>query len=729
MKKMLNMILAVMLIITTLPTISFADGPIVIDAYADVIVQADKPWQYDYAKDKGEASFWNAVGASAVTNRANIYYAFDVPEIPDGHVVESAIFSVYMKTPAMSNDGDHMRFYLVDKNWESASVCFKEQPLTIETADTSKDKYMYPVGAPDMTYVTGAISDYQKVDIDIAPLLNKYLAKGNRDVRFSFLMASYCATQTNTFWVKTKENSDASLRPTLTINTEALTDLSLVSSTPENGSTIDVDDAVSFTFNYNIDESSVTPDDFTVVDFAGENVAVSDSEIAVSGTTVSLNKLWNAYESYSVTLTGVADKYGQEYASSCTVNFNTGSSSDTTKTSVAAKNVISMKLSGDSVNVIDGTGVSNVSGTERLVVYRFDLSQVDSSKILTDAEFSWWEYCDTARNVNVTVVPAGTWSNASDITVDYYNSVASAMDDSSNVADTVYMPFGPGYSRENGVANVTSAVDNALQNDEQVAFAFTYRWTDNYYTNYYSEYAPSLNLTLVSPSFDVIEAIPSKGGEMDGTASPVVMSMATTLVNTDDNLAKVKLVRVYDDEEIEANVSFDIASNKLTVTPVGSLEERLNYKVIFESGLEDTFGNTLTSDKVATVFTCGTALECFAIKFTNELTPVYDTCVEIGNYTANSSVTAVAKIKNNSSEDLDAVMIVALYDGDDSLISVDAYDGQSYAPANDETQYSKTITIPQNVTGTKVKAFIIDGLDSLRPLVKNGILYQANQQG
>ncbi len=694
-----------------------------IQAYADAMVRADKPWEY-VGNSAEEYGLWNRIGAGAQTNRANMYYAFEVPEIPEGQVVESAIFTVYMKTPYMSDAGDHMRFYLVDKNWEEATMCFGDQPLTIEKSDTTPEKYYFPVADPDMTYITGVKYNYTKFEIDVAPLLNKYIANGNSDVRFSFLMAPYCKTENTVCSVKTKENSDATQRPTLTINTATLQPLRFVSSTPESGATIGNNDSVVFTFNNAIDVTSVTPDKFSVVDYIGNAVSVSAGDISVSGATVTLAKAWDKYSSFDVTISGISDIYGQTLASSANIKFKT--ESVVSSQSIGAASVVSMKLSGETVEVQDGASNGKVSGAGRYVVYKFNLPEADASKILANAEFTWWSECDSDYDGKVTVVPVGSWTDASGIDVDYYNSVASAMADSSNIVATLPMDFGPGYTTVKTTVDVTGAINNALGNGKQIAFAFTYPYTHNYYTSLWSSNAPSIKLNYIEPSFDAISSVPGKGGVLGGKNEPAKLTLATSLVNTSDNLGYVKLVRAYDNSNISAKVEFDASSNTLKVTPLVSLDERVQYKVVFKTGLKDTFGNTLATDKVATVFTVGAALEIFDFKFTNELTPIYDTCTTIENYSANSNVTAVTKVKNNSSGDADAIMVIAIYSSDDELLSVDAYTGKTYAAANDVTQYAKTIAVPNDAVGTKIKVFMLNGMDSIRPLTEHAEINQVH---
>lgn len=484
------------------------------------------------------------------------------------------------------------------------------------------------------------------------------------------------------------------------------------------------DEGVSFVFTNPIAASSVSASEFTVTNLNGE-VEVNDEDISVAGSTVTLNKNWEECGYYNVTFSGsVADIFGQQIDISCNTSFEI--SADSSEASATALPTFGITSSGA---VKDGEdSYCKISANGIYVLYKFDISAIDKTKAVIGADFTWTSQANGISNIRVIQVPNGTWTDKTSLTSaladeDYYSVVDGAK---GNVVYEWVENFGTSYTYKTHVADVSGAVSKALADSENyITFAFTSNGTHNYLTNGAAQHAsqkPYLTVKLAAPSFGAIEASPAKGGIMDGVNAPVEFTLATTIGDDYANGDYIKLIKVSDNSE--ADITVDVNGPKLTLTPAADLSERSEYKVVLKSGITDVYGNTLEEDKVISRFVSGTALEFYEIKFTSEEAPVYDEMTEIESYNAGDTVTAVAKFKNNSGTDLNAVMIIAVYNSEGDLVGVDAAGGTGCAPANQETQYSKSITIPGNATGTYVKAFIWSDLEDIRPICKDECINQ-----
>jgi len=367
----------------------------------------------------------------------------------------------------------------------------------------------------------------------------------------------------------------------------------------------------------------------------------------------------------------------------------------------------------------------------RYVLYKFDLSEIDSTKSVVNAVFRWTNQAKGNATIKILQVPNGTWTDKTTLAADiadndYYNVVAAAA--ANGVIYETKEDFGSSYTIKTLTADLSGAVSKAIAaGDDYITFAFTTSGTHNFFTNgdanNYND-RPLLTLSLADPSFGVVKAEPAKGGVMNGVNAPIKLTLATTIDNDFATGDYIKLINA--DDESEADINITANGSSLTLTPASDLAERTDYKVVLVSGFADAFGNVLESDKVITTFASGTALDFYDIKFTADESPIYDEVTEIESYVAGDSVTAVAKFNNNSGTDLDAVMLIAVYGADNSLIAVDVAGGTACAPANTETQYAKTITVPGDAADTYIKAFIWTDLEDIRPICEEAIINQAD---
>ncbi|MBQ4630616.1 MAG: DNRLRE domain-containing protein [Clostridia bacterium] len=736
MKKLLSIILSFVLIMSTLPMIASAETTL--DA---IVASQDCPVRRGTDAKKNlntEKDGYNWCYANTATYSTPTYYSFDLPEIPEGETVTKAMFKVhFMDTTNVAGATTYQfRFYPVNASWDQTTLTFNTQPLTM----TGK----FPDYEPALTYDIPKGAKNSSTEYDIAPLVRQYLASG-ADYDFSFAILTYIAngTTNGAANIYSLENADSSLHPTLTLTTDSIPGFSFESVSVEDGATIAPTDDVTFSFNNEVDPASVSASDFSVKDFAGNPVEIAEGDFSVSGTNVILSKDLAPYDAYTVSLSGVADIYGQEFAGSASVSFVTDGGDNLVESNIILKDSVKMTNSNGTISFEAASQSANLgkyaypknSSNKQIgyIVFRFDLSSLDTTKNLAGVNFKWVNDYDWKGTLNVYEVPYGEWTQPSEADEAYYQAVESAVEsavgDASNLAASYPFDYGNKRGSYEAIVDVTEKINDAIANEQTgIAFTFVYDSKDTIYThNIYNEkdsrYLPALMCTSTTPTFDVIQSTPAKGGVMDGIIEPVEMTLATALTDETATADYIKLVKASNGDEVNATISYE--NGKLTVTPSAELEERTAYQIVFKAGLEDTFGNVVAEDKIVNSFKTSTALEFFGIKITNELTPVYDTCVEIENYTANTDVTAVAKIKNNSSSDLDAVMLIAIYGEDHTLIAADLTGGIDCAPANDETQFSKTITVPEDASATYIKAFIWDNVNTIRPIFEHALINQA----
>lgn len=488
-------------------------------------------------------------------------------------------------------------------------------------------------------------------------------------------------------------------------------------------------DPLEFVFSNPVAPSSVTTANFVVTNLAGENVDVSANEIEVAGATVRLKKTWDAYGRYSVSFSGISDVYGQSLTESCSTNFDIVA----TGTPVIASPLDTYLIKNDATKIYEGKSANyyRLNAKQGYVLYKFDISTIDKNKAVAGADFKFTSNRTSGtKSIQVLVVPNGTWTDMTTLTSSYdqyYTVVDAAAQSDASIIDTVTHNFSEN-AIQTSVADVSSAIIEAINNNSSyVTFAFyDPDTTHSFYTkNCTTEaYRPSLTIEQVEPSFDAITTVPEKCGVMDGVNLPIEVTLATSIPEEYANDTFINLVDSVTGNT--ADVDVVVNGSKLTVIPTSDLSEHREYKLVIKAGTQDAFDNTNTVDKVIHRFTTGTALEFYDIKFTSDASPVYDSVSEITSYTANSKVTAVAKVVNKSGTDLDAIMIIALYGSDNTLISVDAVGGPFSAPKNQTTQYAKTISVPAGVNGTYIKAFVWDDLVRIRPICEHKPIDQAN---
>lgn len=747
MKKIISIFISLALVLSMMPNIVLAApttlSPII--ASADCLADGENPSKNGNVVDGDtRMRIYTNVDKSATSNRGILYYTFQIPDIPQGQTITNASFKLWIKFAQPSNASFRLRFYKVDANsWSEDTLTWNNQPLAIATAadvGETAPPYTYtayPKASPDMEFAITGVNDRIEYTFDIAPMIRNFLASGNsQDRKFSFAVTPWICpngapyTSNLYMWVVHRDAKDIEQRPALTLTTDEVQAFSVTTVTPEDGTTVSDNSDVTFNFNNTVDSSSVSGEDFNVTNLNGEKIDITDNDITVSGSTITLSKTWNAYDFYRVSISGVSDMYGQSLSGSYTTSFDV--SDESTSSNAASLPVFGIYTKG--ITNIHENDSGKVYGKERYVLYKFDLSSVDSSASVINAEFKWTSQRDGKTTIKVRQVPNGSWTDRVSLDKDlgsdgYFELLDAAMKSDACIVDEIEHNFGSSYSIKTHTADVSAAVSKALYSNESpkyITFAFTDTSTHNFYNNLSttnSAYRPKLTVTQGTPSFNAITASPSKGGFMDGVCSPIEVNLATVIADGYASSDYIELINVSSDTA--ADVDIKVAGSKLTVTPLVDLNERSEYKLVLKSGIKDVFDNVLSADKIISRFTTGTALEFYDIKFTSDASPIYDSMSEITSYLSGSEVTAVAKVDNKSGSDLDAIMIIALYDSDNSLITVNAVGGPFSAPKNQTTQYAKTISVPSNASGTYIKAFIWNDLEHIRPIYGDEVINQA----
>ncbi len=736
MKKLISIVLSLMLIMTSLPMIASADGESelqtvdikVADSVSlntvtgEVRTVADDGVSYYIPTDDGEPAGY-------------VVYRFNLPMGAVGVEIESATLSYYECYDYVSTDS----FFRVPYGtWTNKNDVTQDYISAVDSQNSS-DNYVVTIDVGTMT----SARENKQYTVDVTKAVQAAVADGEAKLALTWNWAS-------TWYGVAREvftENHASQYPVLTVSYRqvGVPAMAFQKVSINNGDTISINEGVSFTYSNPVDPSSVTPSDFVVKNFADETISISSDDIVVSGKNVTLKKTWDSYSAYTVSLSGVTDTTGQTVVGSNSISFKTSADNSNAEVmNVQIKDTqwwTSSHLGGsayhegaaqNSGNYIFPKDI-NDNSQNGYTVYRFELPQAPAGKVVDSAKISYWHNYDYIGTDKWFVVPFGTWTAP---LTDWNDPVAQAYRAEVDSAASQYKYIGTysynlnSWTDDNGIVNVTSAIkDSVAEGESNIAFSFHGGdHNDKTYMRYlYHELnsgkEPVLTINWVAPEFASISSNPEKGGKLEGVYAPVEMTLATTLAGGYENY--VSLIDASNGTSVDADVSFDETTNVLTVTPDGDLKERGFYKVVLKAGLTDIYGNSLSADRVIHAFSAGVGMQYSSIKFTSEITPVYDSCTTIGSYTAGASVTAVAKIENLNSKPCDAVMIIALYGADDELIDLDVYGGVSSVPASEEVQFSKEITVPANVTGTAIKAFIWDGFDYIRPVLEHASINQA----
>lgn len=735
MKRLISILLSLMLIMTSLPMIASADGAA--ETQTASIVATDT-LQLVYADNTARdvsVDGSNYILAHDTAKQVDyLVYRFNLPMGAVGVEIDSATLTYWTETDW--NDTDSF-FRVPYGTWTSMNDVPQDYFTAVKSADDS-DNY---VGT--CTISNNNTRKQTENEVDVTAAVQAAVADGEAKVALSFNWSTSWYANARRFY----SQNASGMEPTLSVSyrVTGVPAMMFQSVSVNNGDTIGVNDGISFTYSNPVDPASVTPADFVVKNFADEAIAISDSDIVVSGNTVTLKKTWDSYSAYTVSLSGIADVTGQTVSESSSVSFKTS-----INTANIESNEIMIKDSqwwtydhlGSGAKYYEGAAQNKTNGytfprgadvkQNGYAVYRFELPQISEGKVLSSAVLSYWYKYDYVVTDKWFAVPFGTWTEPSG--KDWNNEYVAAVESAASNPDYVgtYSSNSTSNRIDNAVVDVTGAISKTLAAGES-GVALTFHGGDSQGNTYnrflYHElnagYEPTLIINTVPAEIAAVSSTPEKGGKMTDMNSPVEMVLATTIEDGYATSDYVKLINNVTGLAVDAQVDYDKTTGKLTVTPESDLVQRTMYKVVLKAGIQDVYGTTLSADKTITAFTTGVSLEYSAIKFTSEETPLYDSCAVIDSYTAGSSVTAVARIANSTSKDYDAVMIIALYDENDELIDLDVYGGVSAVPAHDEVQFSKAITVPTDVSDTTIKAFIWDGFDYIRPMLEHNSINQA----
>lgn len=725
-RKIISIVLSVAVLLSMATQITFADDhTVTLLPVADSIVRRDTSNQSD---NYGTASPMLGYSGSNDNggSRRLVYFAFDLSgvNIPEGKSVTSAKIKFYANNNS-SVSNSQLVFWNVDEEWSETSINWKNQPLASKEVKDSENGYEKgfpsdPALIHDYDTSVG-LKQYGLYEFEIGSLVRNYLLTEENENPFSFAMAAR-TTGDGVFATSyaSKEDADSLLHPVLEITVSSLNSMLAVSSTPSDGSkNINVSDEIAIQFSNPIEK--VTSSNINISGDNG-NVNVDENAISVSDNVVSFSADFDAYTYYTVTISDVTDVYGQIQKFPYSISFSTasGAGEDTQSVAVCANTDITYNSDRDEIIVNSNAGKVN-SGPGRFVLYKLDLTNLDKTKTLVDARFRFVSAASQTFTVKLYDVSDGTWMETADLAGnnEYYETLKSDTSDSANyVGDASFDGVGSAAS-----VDITSVLNKAIANEETyVTLAIVYNSTRGFYRieNANADLRPCVTVAAEAPGFAVYSSVPDKGGVMIGIKTPIEMTVTTVL--SPDCEQYVWLID-FNGNRIDADVVTD--DTKLTVTPLSDLTDDTPYKIVLKAGVTDVYGNNLESDKVILSFYSGSALEISPIKYTYELSPLYDLTEECNAYIAGDSITAVSKIKNYSSESKTAIMFVIVFDENNKMVSIDYCGGVGSVDGDAlETQFSKTITVPSDCTASHIKAFFWDGADLIRPLCPEAIIYQ-----
>lgn len=765
-KRIIAAIMTVLMIAMSMPQFVMADTsePLKFVATADAMVYNGKYSETSYGTTTSTALADNLYWGSTTPTRY-YYYAFDLSglTLASNEVISSAKVKLALANSKAQAEGTaNMYIWNVDSTWNEAEITYSNQPLAHENDKQNTDVI---TATPDLIYpyvssgkgqadpITA--STFTAYEFDISSLVRDYV-NGARAVPFSVAMQIKMNSSSLSAYAVTKETLSSqtgtgAFVTYIEVSKETLQEFSITSTTPADDATaVDVTEDITVTFSNSLDEDTVSASDITITNANG-TVALADEDISVSGNTITISKELERYTDYTITISNISDTYGQSLSTPYSFSFSTNLAPDASASLIPIAGDIAIDYVKESatwtpaqyrLNQASSANAkpnddkpNHSSGSTRYILIKLDISDVDGTKTLRDVAFSYTKTsAGMLQNASVYVVPNGNieWTKASDFclgvdtaydyTADsaafnarqtaietYYNQVTAAMTES-NLLDKCDIDAAANTTR---TVDITSAVLAAKANAENyITLCIVGSDTTTIAGGKHTTYPMTVSAIQETPSFGVVSSSPANGGVMAGVNKPIELALATNI--TEATKGYIKLLKASDESMVTADVT--INNNKVTITP-SLLDDNTAYKVVFEAGLADTFGNTVTANTVALTFTSGIPFGVEPLKFTLDQSPVYTTATEAASYTAGDRVTAVSVVTNNSSDSRDAKIFIALYDNNtNTLLSVSAVEGTIPCDGT-AVQFSASIDVPETAKGTCLKAFFWDVTnDSLAPL-------------
>lgn len=758
-KLMCVVLAAAMLIGVCVPSAFAADAPIAVTATADANTD-------DNTGADGRILLYTNQAKASAGYRKFGYLSFDLSglDVAENEVVTKVELKLYAVNKSDSNISK-LAFYNVSSTWSESALTWANQPLKsdIETSTADPVAFGYPKTAPAVEYdynnsistYSGAYSDEYLANaaervIDVTEMYKTQIQSNTQNTAFSLMMApkGNNSSSMSTISIVSKEYTvDTGKHPKLEITTEVIRDLAVKATTPAASSEkVNPNEDIVIEFNNALGEVSANDIALTC---DGASVALEDSDIAVTGNVLTISKDLETYSNYTVTLSAdFGDAYGQKLGEPYSFAFKTvGDSQSCTVTVKADASIVYNADPNEEYNsaslITQPTdakiyAAKTGAGYWRYALYKFDISNVPTDKPLEKVIFTFVSESINANvPVNWYVVPNGTWDDTTNegkeaLNLDYYMEVNSAVTVDPNIAASVIVPFSGGSSeRLSAQVDITAAVREArAAGKTELTLAHCYSWAHNMYTKEASSaYRPAVVATYDNiPAIKVLSSNPANGGIMQGVEGPIKLTL-TTDVTESDAQTYIKLLN-NKNGEVAADIFYNDKTRLVTITPADNLDSFASYKVVFNAGLTDAYGASIAAPTQAIVFTSGTPLEISDIKITSDASAGYDEAVNLSSYSAGDSITAIAKLANNSSANQDAVLIIALYNQDNSMIAVQRSDDidDGYVSAFDQEEISVTLTVPANAVSTYVKAFFWDNYTNLRPLCRSKDITQTSAQ-
>ena len=662
MKKILSVMLVIMIVFST--CISYASS------FENGVSSA-------LTSTKNEAWLVNSSGSASKTSSANVevkdgqsymVYRIAMPEIDANQIFDEFNFSVVTYDGRSRDLGLYLNLYkLPGDNWN---------PSALTLSDITKEN----LGTITNSVDTGTSGKNFRHTIDITDYANEC-----RGQSYIYLAATI-KTISAAVWVgsndtyRAKYSFTPAAAPNLTLDAVSLSD----------GSEITTDTAVSFTYSNSIVSADIT-------------LNGASAERNISSNVVSLTTGLEQLKNYNLAIT-VTDIYSN--TDTYSMSFATGidkivSSSNASKTLfITSKAPATIQRAGDSV----GYNAAHA-------YFRVPLPTAESGAMVEKYNVTFYVYSDnlpSADPIQIYKLDGEAWDETTLSSGEPNFAKAIADYDSYGIKNCVKYA-GPGSANKEYkfeidltayasecLAKGQSNMCIAITSSKYLQIYGTYNWTN------YGYRTPSCYCELATnPAFEVYNVSSDVSGN---TLKSLSFNILTSAENASDF---VELINTKTNETVEADFDYDAFTRKVYLNKAVSLLENANYRLVLVGGLSDMLGNSLSENIVVSEFATG-------INFGAEIPKIISSTAEISDYssapacdtvTKGKSYKYVTEVTNNTGENVQVIMVIAMYNSADELISL-SFEPTEISFNGTELVYSENVVIEGDAS--YIKAFAWD---------------------
>ena len=710
MKRLTSVILAFALLMSCVPSGIFS-LPAFASEEPQSLVPVEDTWTggatsyreniqgvFEEGSDSNDYTRLQAMGKSAdgdlstkTYNSAITYMKFDMSEYSDEKIT-SAKLKLWGKSNVSAVSGVKMYFFKTGNDWSESTLYYQNAPVlplrnglpAVDLIGSEDPERIKPDFVSASLSFPSSEEENELIEIDVTELLKKYNLTKDSTVSFAYMI--YASSYT--LCAVSKDHEDESLHPSLEIETESVPDFKAISG-PEGE--IDFQSSVSVEFNNSINgETANSSTVFLYED--GEEAEISDEDITVNETTLTLNTPKQGYCTYELVISGLEDIYGNALSEDASYTFKTvGANTEVTYNDIFDSANLPTK-SPDQTRLTDSSIVYMYGGGGAYYVYyvEMDLSSVDIS-----TPISQFTYYAKLRSGNaayaVTVYEIDEDFEPETVTYNTAPSLGNAID-SVKVGEIMeeYVGF--------DITDYVNSKIPSLGEDKIIRFALK---SNGATSRFYTDFASETNRPKASISYDddtfvgVKSTCPVHGETNADPDGEIIVEFSVQMEKVSNQ--NFKLTNLSSGEEIllsQDNVVYDEALKTATITPPSPLSELCAYELV-ASGIS-LDGETIKPKKIK--FVTASRIESGDIEI----------------ITDENKAAATVDISNLSSLDTPCpTLALAIYEGRKCVAFDFADDGDVLLPGE-----SKTLSLSLDIISDSayVKAFLWNNTDEQKPL-------------